>query len=139
MDLQQKIRTLPTSAGVYLYKNADGQVVYVGRSENVFGRVSLHWNQWQRARLGLRRNHRVLGDEKVIEFDAIELVPVPMKDLAVEEQRLIQVHRPKHNKLLNRQPMAPGFEKSPVFRELLKRKQPPVLKIRRMTARWAHV
>jgi len=25
MDLQAKIRTIPTSAGVYLYKNAEGE------------------------------------------------------------------------------------------------------------------
>ena len=39
MDLHQKIRTLPTSAGVYLYKNADGQVIYVGKAKNLRARV----------------------------------------------------------------------------------------------------
>jgi len=29
MDLPAKIRTLPTSPGVYLYKNAEGEVIYV--------------------------------------------------------------------------------------------------------------
>jgi excinuclease ABC subunit C len=40
MDLQQKIRTLPTSAGVYLYKNAEGEVIYVGKANNLRSRVS---------------------------------------------------------------------------------------------------
>ena len=39
MDLQQKIRTLPTSAGVYLYRNAEGQVIYVGKAKNLRARV----------------------------------------------------------------------------------------------------
>src|SRR4051812_47662249 len=39
MDLQQKIRTLPTQAGVYLYKNAEGQVIYVGKAKSLRARV----------------------------------------------------------------------------------------------------
>ena len=31
MDLPHKIRSLPTSPGVYLYKNAEGDIIYVGR------------------------------------------------------------------------------------------------------------
>jgi len=30
MDLYEKIRTLPTSPSVYLHKNAEGEVIYVG-------------------------------------------------------------------------------------------------------------
>src|SRR6266446_5371087 len=33
MDLQAKIRTIPTSAGVYLYKNAEGEIIYVGKAK----------------------------------------------------------------------------------------------------------
>ncbi len=39
MDLQQKIRTLPTQPGVYLYKNAEGEVIYVGKAKNLRARV----------------------------------------------------------------------------------------------------
>ena len=39
MDLQEKIRTLPTRPGVYLYKNADGEVIYVGKAKNLRARV----------------------------------------------------------------------------------------------------
>jgi excinuclease ABC subunit C len=39
MDLLQKIRTLPTSPGCYLYKNAEGEVIYVGKAKNLRARV----------------------------------------------------------------------------------------------------
>ena len=39
MDLHQKIRTLPTSPGVYLYKNAEGEIIYVGKANNLRARV----------------------------------------------------------------------------------------------------
>jgi excinuclease ABC subunit C len=39
MDLYEKIRTLPTQPGVYLYKNAEGEVIYVGKAKNLRSRV----------------------------------------------------------------------------------------------------
>jgi len=39
MDLREKIRTLPTQPGVYLYKNAEGVVIYVGKAINLRSRV----------------------------------------------------------------------------------------------------
>ena len=39
MDLHEKIRTLPTGAGCYLYKNAEGEVIYVGKAKNLRARV----------------------------------------------------------------------------------------------------
>jgi excinuclease ABC subunit C len=39
MDLHQKIRTLPTQPGCYLYKNVDGEVIYVGKAKNLRARV----------------------------------------------------------------------------------------------------
>jgi excinuclease ABC subunit C len=39
MDLLDKIRTLPTLPGCYLYKNAEGEVIYVGKAKNLRARV----------------------------------------------------------------------------------------------------
>src|SRR5438874_537605 len=39
MDLHQKIRTLPTQPGCYLYKNVEGEVIYVGKAKNLRARV----------------------------------------------------------------------------------------------------
>ena len=43
MDLHQKIRTLPTAPGVYLYKNAEGQIIYVGKAKNLRSRVGSYF------------------------------------------------------------------------------------------------
>src|SRR5437868_11576416 len=39
MDLREKIRTLPVGPGVYLYKNPEGAVIYVGKAKNLRARV----------------------------------------------------------------------------------------------------
>jgi excinuclease ABC subunit C len=39
MDLHEKIKTVPTNPGVYLYKNAEGEVIYVGKAKNLRARV----------------------------------------------------------------------------------------------------
>ena len=56
MDLQAKIRTIPTEPGVYLYKNAEGEVIYVGKAKNLRSRVSsyFHEGRWEDAKTGTR-------------------------------------------------------------------------------------
>ncbi len=39
MDLKEKIRALPQRPGVYLYRNAEGVVLYVGKANNLRSRV----------------------------------------------------------------------------------------------------
>jgi excinuclease ABC subunit C len=39
VDLYEKIRNLPAQPGVYLYKNAEGEVIYVGKAKNLRSRV----------------------------------------------------------------------------------------------------
>ena len=50
MDLQQKIRSIPASPGVYLYKNAEGEVIYVGKAKSLRHRVSSYFHEGRVAR-----------------------------------------------------------------------------------------
>jgi excinuclease ABC subunit C len=39
MILDEKLKNLPTAPGVYLHKNADGKIIYVGKAKNLKNRV----------------------------------------------------------------------------------------------------
>lgn len=43
MNLKEKIRSLPSCPGVYLMKDADGSVIYVGKSKNLKSRVGSYF------------------------------------------------------------------------------------------------
>jgi len=93
MDLQEKIRTLPTRPGVYLYKNADGQVIYVGKAKNLRSRVRsylLEANQANAKTGSLMR--------EAIDMDYI-LVDNEHEALALENN-LIKQRKPRFNILL---------------------------------------
>src|SRR5690349_13501191 len=93
MDLHAKIRTLPTSAGVYLYKNAEGEVIYVGKAKNLRSRVSsyFHEGRWEDAKTG------TLVREAV---DVDYIVVANNKEALALENNLIKQRKPRFNILL---------------------------------------
>jgi excinuclease ABC subunit C len=93
MDLPQKIRSLPTSAGVYLYKNAEGEVIYVGKAKNLRARVSsyFHEGRWVDAKTG------TLVREAV---DVDYIVVANNKEALALENHLIKQKKPRFNILL---------------------------------------
>jgi excinuclease ABC subunit C len=93
MDFYEKIRTLPTQPGVYLYKNAEGQVIYVGKARNLRSRVRsylLAANQMNAKTGTLMR--------EAVDLDYI-LVANEMEALALENN-LIKQRKPRFNILL---------------------------------------
>ncbi|MBQ7579049.1 MAG: GIY-YIG nuclease family protein, partial [Clostridia bacterium] len=42
--LQNKVKSLPLSSGVYLMKNADGVVIYVGKAKKLRNRVKSYFD-----------------------------------------------------------------------------------------------
>jgi excinuclease ABC subunit C len=93
MDLPQKIRTLPTSAGVYLYKNAEGEIIYVGKAKNLRNRVSsyFHAGRVEDAKTG------TLVREAV---DVDYIVVANNKEALALENHLIKQKQPRFNILL---------------------------------------
>jgi excinuclease ABC subunit C len=93
MDLPQKIRSLPTSAGVYLYKNAEGEVIYVGKAKNLRSRVAsyFHEGRWVDAKTG------TLVREAV---DVDYIVVANNKEALALENHLIKQKKPRFNILL---------------------------------------
>ena len=93
MDLYEKIRTLPTQPGVYLYKNAEGEVIYVGKAKNLRSRVRsylLEANQANAKTGSLMR--------EAVDLDYI-LVANEQEALALENN-LIKQRKPRFNILL---------------------------------------
>ena len=93
MDLQQKIRSLPTEPGVYLYKNAEGDVIYVGKAKNLRSRVASYFHEarWEDAKTG------TLVREAV---DVDYIVVANNKEALALENNFIKQRKPRFNILL---------------------------------------
>jgi excinuclease ABC subunit C len=93
MDLPAKIRTIPTSPGVYLYKNAAGEVIYVGKAKNLRSRVSsyFHEGRWHDAKTGSLVREAV---------DVDYIVVANNKEALALENNLIKQRKPRFNILL---------------------------------------
>jgi excinuclease ABC subunit C len=93
MDLQQKIRTLPTQPGCYLYKNAEGEVIYVGKANNLRARVRSYFLEASQANAKTGSLMREAVDVEYItvanEHEALAL-----------ENNLIKQKKPRFNILL---------------------------------------
>ena len=93
MDLQQKIRTIPTLPGCYLYKNAEGEVIYVGKAKNLRARVRSYFLEASQANAKTGSLMREAVDVDYItvanEHEALAL-----------ENNLIKQRKPRFNILL---------------------------------------
>lgn len=93
MDFFEKIRTLPTQPGVYLYKNADGQVIYIGKAKNLRSRVRSYLLEAAQANAKTGSLMR-----EAVDLDYI-LVANEHEALALENN-LIKQRKPRFNILL---------------------------------------
>ncbi len=93
MDLSSKIRSLPTSAGVYLYKNAEGKVIYVGKAKNLRSRVASYFHEGRSA----DAKTGTLVREAV---DVDYIVVANNKEALALENHLIKQKQPRFNILL---------------------------------------
>jgi excinuclease ABC subunit C len=93
MNLHQKIRTLPTQPGCYLYKNAEGEVIYVGKAKNLRARVRSYFLEASQANAKTGTLMREAVDVEYItvanEHEALAL-----------ENNLIKQKKPRFNILL---------------------------------------
>lgn len=89
--LKQKALQLPTNPGVYIYKNNQQQIVYVGKAKNLRKRVSSYFNKIQDFKTSL-----LLEQINEIEY---MITPTEIDALVLEDQ-LISKHQPRYNVLL---------------------------------------
>ena len=93
-QLRKKAMRLPLQPGVYLMRDANGRIIYVGKAKALKNRVSQYF--------GSNKNH----DEKVRrmvsqveDFETI-ITDSEFEALVLEWVRLIKQHNPKYNILL---------------------------------------
>jgi excinuclease ABC subunit C len=121
MELEQKAASLPTDPGVYLFKDALGKILYVGKSGSLRSRVKSYFleSRWMDAKTGSLVR-------EIADLDYI-VVDNEREALALENS-LIKQYKPKFNILLRDDKTYPyirytAFEKYPrvyVTRRLIK-------------------
>ncbi len=93
MTLDEKLKLLPTSPGVYLHKNEGGKIIYVGKAKNLKNRVRSYFQS--------SRNHDRKTRELVRRIADFEFIVVDNEvEALVLESNLIKRHKPRYNILL---------------------------------------
>ncbi|TMK69805.1 MAG: excinuclease ABC subunit UvrC [Actinobacteria bacterium] len=88
--LEEKLRTLPAKPGVYLFRDREGDVLYVGKAKSLRPRVRSYFQAGHDARATIQQLPDRVDDVEVIvtqnEVEALHL-----------EQNLVKRHRPPFN------------------------------------------
>jgi len=88
--IEEKIEQLPTTPGVYLFKDSKGTVLYVGKAGNIRHRVSSYFQK----REGMDVKTLAML-EKVADINTI--ITDTEKEALILENNLIKAHRPRYN------------------------------------------
>ena len=94
MDLTEKIRTIPLRPGVYLYKNAEGEVIYIGKAKNLRARVRSYFQE------GVGEANAKTGSLLREAVDVEYIVVDNNKEALALENNLIKQKKPRFNILL---------------------------------------
>ncbi|MEM4137131.1 MAG: excinuclease ABC subunit UvrC [Candidatus Anstonellaceae archaeon] len=90
-NLKEKIKNLPASCGVYIFKDKNANVIYVGKAKNIKKRVSSYFlDKAEGKTLVLIKN--IADIETIITNNELEAL--------ILESNLIKKHYPKYNVLL---------------------------------------
>ena len=93
MTVEDKLKNLPVSPGVYLHKDEGGKVIYVGKAKNLRNRVRSYF---QSGRGHDRKTRELVRRIRDLEF----IVTDNEVEALVLESNLIKQHRPRYNVLL---------------------------------------
>src|SRR5438477_6653489 len=93
VDLHAKIRTIPASAGVYLYKNAEGESIYVGKAKNLRSRVASYFHE---GRIADAKTGTLVREAVDVDY----IVVANNKEALALENHLIKQKKPRFNILL---------------------------------------
>ncbi len=86
----EKVRTFPTKSGIYLFKDAQGRVIYIGKAKNLRARASSYFQKTAADDKRIRDWIGEVADADFLEADS-------EVDALLLEARLIKDIQPKHN------------------------------------------
>ena len=93
MELREKVAQLPTQPGVYLYKDGEGKILYVGKAKNLRSRVRSYFNE---DRLAEAKTGSLISEARDIDFIEVD----NNKEALALENNLIKQYKPRFNILL---------------------------------------
>jgi excinuclease ABC subunit C len=93
MELREKVAQLPAEPGVYLYKNAEGTVIYVGKAKSLRSRVRSYFNE---DRLAEAKTGSLIAEARDIHYIQVD----NNKEALALENNLIKQYKPRFNILL---------------------------------------
>ena len=89
-SLRERIRGLPAEPGVYLFRDAGGQVLYVGKAQSLRARVRSYFTR------GGDGRHRIQSlVPRIRELEVV--VTTNVKEALLLENQLIKKHHPRFN------------------------------------------
>jgi excinuclease ABC subunit C len=91
-DIEENLKQLPSSPGVYLHKDASGEIIYVGKASSLRNRVRQYF------RPGGRDDKTTALASHIAEFEYI--VTSTEAEALLLENTLIKRHRPRYNVML---------------------------------------
>lgn len=93
MDLREKVAQLPARPGVYLYKDAQGNILYVGKANNLRSRVRSYFSE---DRLSEVKTGSLIAEARDMHFIQVD----NNKEALALENNLIKQYKPRFNVLL---------------------------------------
>lgn len=90
MSLAEKVKTLPEKPGVYIMKDVDGKIIYIGKAVNLRNRVRSYFQN--------SANHSPKVRAMVANIDDFEYIITDSElEALILECTLIKRHKPKYN------------------------------------------
>lgn len=118
-DIQEHLKTLPHSPGVYLMKDADGKIIYVGKSKNLKNRVRQYF---QSSNIKYGKTKHLVKRIRAFEY----IMTDTESEALILENTLIKKHKPKYNILLK------DDKTYPYIKVTVGERFPRVLKVRKI-------
>ncbi|MBS9775432.1 GIY-YIG nuclease family protein [Candidatus Gracilibacteria bacterium] len=115
-NIQNILRTLPSSPGIYQFFDNKGEIIYVGKSVNLKSRVNSYFNG--KSKLNFAKQ-KMVGKIADIQY----IVVNNETESLILESNLIKKHKPKYNVLLK-------DDKNHLYIKITKAEFPKIIKTR---------